>query len=146
MKLLSLTKQINLIKTSQLAAVMCLLLITSCKKEDAENAPLKTKIVGRWEVSKIETTVGSTPPTTVAYDNSDYVDFKGTEDDIVEISLNNSSQTGTYSVTVGNTFNMQIGSKLYMCTPSVVEQNKLEFNATEDGSNPVVVRKYFLIR
>ena len=143
---LSLTKQINPIKKPLLAATAFLLLITSCKKQDEETAPLKPKIVGRWEVAKVETSVGSTPPTTVNYDGSDYVDFKGGEDDIVEINLDNQSQSGTYAVTIGDAFFIQMSSKLYACTPTVVEQNKFEFTATEDGSNPVIVKKYFLVR
>lgn len=127
-------------------AATFLLLAFSCKKDDAESAPLKTKMIGRWDVSKIETSVGSTAPTTVTYDGGNYVDFKGTEDDIVEINLDNASQTGTYSVLVGDTFYMQIGSKLHACTTTLVEQNRLEFTATEEGSNPVIVRKYFLTR
>lgn len=145
MKITSTQFQTTLAKTLLLLLTASVFFI-SCKKEEGESAPLKTKMIGRWGVDKIETTIGSTAPTTVTYQGSEYVDFKGTEDDIVEINVDNISQSGTYSVLVGDTFFMQIGGKLYNCTTTVVEPGRLEFNATEDGSNPLVVKKYFLRR
>ena len=103
-------------------------------------------MVGKWQVTKMETTVSGSAPTTVNGGTSDYVDFKSGEDDIVEINLSSSLQSGTYSVTVGNSFFISMGGKLYACTPTVINDNKFEFNAAEENATPSVSRKYFLTR
>jgi hypothetical protein len=143
---ISFTKHVtNLLKPVLFLSVI-LLLITSCKKQDDATRPLKTKMVGKWQISKVETTISGATPTTVNGGGNDYVDFKSGEDDIVEINLAPSLQSGTYSVTVGNTFFISMGGKLYQCAPTVIEDNKFEFNAAEEKSSPSVVKKYFLTR
>ncbi|MES2827264.1 MAG: hypothetical protein V4687_03890 [Bacteroidota bacterium] len=143
---LSLTKTFISGKKPAILLTAFLLILSSCKKQDDETKPLKTKIVGKWEVSKVETSIGSSAPTTVAGSANDYVDFKGGDDDIVEISVSSSLQSGTYSILVSNEFYITIGGKLYQCSPTLVDDNSFEFTATEEGSNPLIIKKYFLER
>jgi len=143
---LSLKKQINTLKKPVLLFSTLLLLFTSCKKQDDATIPLKTKMVGKWEVTKVETTVAGSAPTTVNGGSSDYVDFKSGEDDIVEINVSPSLQSGSYSVTVGNSFFISIVGKLYACTPTQISDSKFDFTATEENATPSVVKKYYLTR
>ena len=143
---LSLTNQVKALKIPVLMLTALLLIFASCKKQDEATKPLKSKIVGKWAITKVETTLAGTAPTTINGASNDYVDFKSGEDDIVEINLSPSLQSGTYSVTVSNNFFMTIGGKLYACNPSVITDDKLEFAATEQDATPSVVKKYFLTR
>ncbi|MEJ7560828.1 MAG: hypothetical protein WKF66_21130 [Pedobacter sp.] len=143
---LSLTKRINLATKPVLIFTALLLIFASCKKQDDETKSLKSKMVGKWQLAKVETTVAGSATTTVNGGSNDYVEFKSGEDDIVEINLAPSLQSGTYSVTVGNTFYMSIGAKLHAGAPTLINDNKFEFTATEEKSTPNTVRKYFLVR
>lgn len=143
---LSLTKRFNALKMPALLITALLLVFSSCKKQDEETKPLKSKMVGKWEITRVETTIAGSAPTTATGGSSDYVDFMSGEDDIVEVNLAPSLQSGTYSVTVGNTFFITLGGKLYSCSPTVIDDNKFEFTATEQDAKPSVVKKYFLTR
>jgi hypothetical protein len=143
---LSLTKRFNITRNPMLIVTALLLIFASCKKQDDETKSLKSKIVGKWGVTKVETTVAGSPTTTVNGGSNDYIDFKSGEDDIVEINIAPSLQSGTYSVTVGNSFFISIGGKLHACTPTLINDNKFEYTANEEKSSPGVVRKYFLVR
>jgi hypothetical protein len=142
----TLTKHIRFLGKPTLILTALLLIFASCKKQDDATTPLKSKMVGKWAITKVETTVTGSATTTVNGAGNDYVDFKSGEDDIVEINLTPSLQSGTYSVTVGNSFFITIGGKLYTCSPTVITDNKFEFTAAEDKSSPSLVKKYFLTR
>jgi len=144
--ILSITKHPVAFVKSFILLSMMFLFITSCKKQDDATKPLKTKMVGKWAVTKVETTVSGSPTTTVNGGSNDYVDFKSGDDDIVEINVSSSLQSGTYSVAVGDIFFITIGGKLYNCSPTLINDNKFEFTAAEDKSTPSLVRKYFLTR
>ena len=143
---LSFTKQINSLKKPALFFTALLLIFASCKKQDDATKPLKSKMVGKWQLAKVETTIAGSAPTTVTGTASDYVDFKSGEDDIVEINLSPSLQSGTYSVTVGESFYISMAGKLQACAPTVINDNTFEFTATEEKATPSVVKKYFLTR
>jgi hypothetical protein len=123
-------------KKQPLLSVALLLLISlclaGCGKED--NSTLKARILGRWDVSRIEGL-----PITI--ETGDYYDFKEGEDDIVEIREGGNLQSGTYTAQVGNDFTMTLGGKLYKCKVSVLETSKLEFTATEGGATKKVFLK-----
>jgi len=143
---LFLTKSLSSVKHSAVLVTALLLLFSSCKKQDEGTKPLKSKMAGKWEITKVETAIAGSAPTTATGSSGDYVDFKSGEDDIVEVNLSPSLQSGTYSVTVGNSFFMTLGGKLYSCSPTVIDDNKFEFTATEQEATPSVVKKYFLTR
>jgi hypothetical protein len=142
----STTKRFDITKKPMLIVTALLLIFASCKKQDDETKSLKSKIVGKWQLTKVETTIAGTATTTANGGSNDYVDFKSGEDDIVEINLAPSLQSGTYSVTIGNTFFISMGAKLHACTPTLITDNKFEFTATEEKATPTTVRKYFLVR
>lgn len=120
--------------------------IIGCKKEDQNSKPLKEKMVGRWSISKMETTIEGSNPITIVGTASDYIDFKEGEDDIVEINVGERHEFGTYSVFTGGEFNISIDNKLYLGTDAKFDGVKFEFKLTESGSNPKRVQKVYLTR
>ena len=53
---------------------------TACKKDDFESKPLSAKMIGKWQVNKIDVTTGTSTVST-AYAASDYIEFKDSKDD-----------------------------------------------------------------
>lgn len=115
--------------------------ISGCKKETEETKPLRTKALGRWELVKTESTIGSAVPVTVNYGSSDYYDFKDGEDDILERKMAGSTQYGNYVFLVGEEFNISIDGKLYYCKPTVIEAGRFEFVASEGNTSTKVFLK-----
>lgn len=123
-------------KKHLLAAVFLFVLtgIAGCKKDSLDKA--KTDLIGQWQISKIEP-ISVTEPVIAG----DYFDFKEGEDDIVERRLSGNLQSGTYAVTAGRGLNMTIGGKLYTCTVTTLDGNKLEFTAVEGSTTQKIFLK-----
>ncbi|NQX42496.1 hypothetical protein SAMN05421820_111220 [Pedobacter steynii] len=136
-------KQITLV-------VMVLMMIagitTGCKKETGADAPLKTKIVGRWQVAKVETTVTGTPPTTYTGVAGDFLEFRGDENDQMEFNYGKERALGNYVVFGLENINLSFSGKLFNCVINTLTDNKLEFTATSNGVTPAETRKFFLTK
>ena len=113
----------------------------SCKKETAENRPLKEKALGRWELVKTESTVAGAIPVIVNHKDGDYYDFKSGEDDVLERKIGDNTQYGNYVFVVGDQFNITIGGKLYNCSLAAIDASKFEFIAKENNTTIKVYLK-----
>lgn len=122
-------------KNLSLFTLMLFLLtvVTGCKKDDSDQ--LKKRVVGKWEVSKVE------PSPILNITSGDYYDFKAGEDDIVEVRRGGQLQSGTYTLNAGEELNISIGNKLYLCKIDVLNNNKLEFTAKEGNTTEKVFLK-----
>lgn len=132
----------------QITFLSLLFLVTttllSCKK-DTEST--KARIMGKWTVNKIIIT-GNTADAangTFTYGKtSDYMDFKSSEDDQVELSLSGQRTIGTYVGTQEN-FNMSFPEEgASFCTIATLTENLLQFTAKVDKTN--IVKVYYLSR
>ncbi len=133
------------------ALLLTIVFISSCKKEDTDT--FKSKISGRWQVSKIERKVYASDGTTVAsmtttpYTTADYVDFKNNENDELEINLGSGNRViGNYVVLFGQSFNISLSNKLLYCDTDNLSGNTFQFTGTVDQSNPKVTETYYLQR
>lgn len=131
-------------------ATMFLLLITGivtgCKKETGSSRPLKTRIGGKWLVTKKETTKEGSPMETITGTSTDFLEFRGGDDDQIELSLGTEHSLGTYSVLATDNFNISFPGKLLNCTVNTIDDNNLVFTGTVNGSTPKVSEKYYLKR
>jgi len=140
----------------KLTMIAALLLITGgisgCKKEGELDKPLKERMMGRWQVEKIETTSynasGAVALTeTKMYGTADYIDFKSNKEDEVEMNLGTGNRfIGNYVVTMFGTFNVALSNKLLTATVDNLTDSDFKFTATRDGSNPKVTETYYLHR
>ena len=119
---------------------------TGCKKEVGENRSLKKKMLGKWQLEKLEITTAGADPVITVGTATDYVDFKDNEDDQIEMNVGTTHSLGTYATLADNTFNVSISGKLLQCVVNSITDNKLEFTGTRDKSNPTVTEKYTLTR
>lgn len=122
---------------------------TACKKQDYETKPLRTKILGKWQVNKIDvTTYGEGAGTTVTtnYGSSDYIDFKDNESDDFELGLGTNRSVGTFSTTFANTLHLDFSSKDLDCVVNTISDNQFQFTGTVIGSNPKITETYYLSR
>lgn len=139
-------------KKRLLVASMILLFVasfTACKKQDEDTKPIRTKMLGKWQVNKIEvTTYSSSEPTTVSttYTATDYMDFKDNETDDFELGLGNVRAVGNFSASIDNTFYLDFPSKDLTCTPTILTGNQFQFTGTVVNSNPKVTETYYLSR
>ena len=125
--------------------------IISCKKDTTS---LKAQMLGRWKLDRIVTT-GYTAEETlknprrvngdITYGTtSDYVDYKPTNDDVVEVSLSGNRNQGTYVILYSNQFTMDLEDGSNFCTVNTITENKFQFTAKIDKTN--VVKVYYLSR
>jgi hypothetical protein len=122
---------------------------TACKKQDDETKPLRSKIIGKWQVNKIEVTnyaEGNGTTVTNTYGTSDYLDFKDNESDDVELGLGTNRSVGTFSTTVANTLHIDFSSKDLDCVVNTITDNQFQFTGTVTGSNPKITETYYLSR
>ena len=141
-------------KTKLLALTAFLLVIAfipGCKKEDSDT--FKAKMIGRWQVSKVERTVYRADGTTVEstttqeYTPADYMDFKNNENDELELNLGSGNRfVGNYIVLLGNEFNISLSDRLLYCKTGTMDDNTFQFTGTVDKSSPKVTETYFLKR
>jgi hypothetical protein len=119
---------------------------TGCKKETGEAAPLKTKIVGRWQVARVETTIAGSAMVPHIGVKGDFFEFRGDENDQMEFNYGQERALGNYVVLVTDHINLSFSGKLFNCVVHTITDNKLEFTATSNGVSPAETRKYFLTR
>lgn len=133
--------------TSIVALFLVIVTLISCKKEDTDS--LKFKIAGRWQLNKVETTLGTSgSPSTITtnYTSADYFDFKKNNEDEVEIKMGSISTIGNYLVLIGDSFNLSYNGDLLRCEVKVLNETTLQFTGTLDGSTPNVTKTFYLVR
>ena len=99
----------------------------SCKKDTNS---LKSQLVGKWNVTKIEGADASKKG------NADYFTFTSNNDDQVERSLGGETRVGSYIV-IGDVFNMTFSEGSYYCTKVIIDGNKLQFESKSDKGDKV---------
>lgn len=128
-------------------AVVLFISITACKKQNEATKPLKTKMIGKWQVEKIETKTGNGPTLTTTYNSSNYMDFKENTSDDFELSLGaNDRRIGSYSATLDGSFYLDFAERDLQCTVNTINANSFIFKGTVVGANPIVTETYYLKR
>ena len=119
---------------------------TACKKETFEDKPLRSKMLGKWRVNKIDVTTGSSATVSTVYSPTDYIDFKDNTSDDVELGLGSNRAVGTFSSSIDQSFYLDFSSKDLECVATTITENKFEFKGTVVGSNPKITETYYLTR
>lgn len=123
---------------------------TACKKDEGESRPLRTKVLGKWQVNKIDVTTYSAAgvPTTVTttYAASDYMEFRDNESDDVELGLGTTRQVGSFGIYANDDFFLDFSSKDLACVTNTITDNQFRFTGTVVGANPKVTETYYLSR
>ena len=139
-------------KRLALAATLLLLItgFTACKKENESTKPLRSKIIGKWQVNKIEITTfsasGAAETTSTTYTSSDYLDFKDNESDDFELALTTRTVIGSFSTAIGNKLFLDFTDRDLDCNVTTITDNQLQFVGTVTGANPKITETYFLSR
>ena len=124
---------------------------SACKKQNEATEPLRTKMLGKWRVNKIDFTTysssGTPTTTTTTYAATDYVDFKDTENDDVELSLgSNNRSSGTFKVRINDSFFLDFSAKDLECTTTVIGDNEFRFTGSVVGATDRATETYYLSR
>jgi hypothetical protein len=119
---------------------------TACKKETFESKPLREKMIGKWQVNKIDVTTGSAATVSTTYASTDYIDFKDNSSDDFELGLGANRQVGNYSSSIDMSFYLDFSSKDLECVATTITENKFTFTGTVVGSNPKITETYYLTR
>lgn len=119
---------------------------TACKKETDATKPLRSKILGKWQVNKIDVTTAGTATITTNYTSSDYMDFKDNSNDDFELGLGTNRQVGRFSSSIDNSLFLDFSSKDLDCDVTTISDNQLQFTGTVVGSNPKITETYYLSR
>ncbi|RZL50630.1 MAG: hypothetical protein EOP00_03335 [Pedobacter sp.] len=119
---------------------------TACKKQDEATKPLRAKIIGKWQVNKIDVTTAGAATVTTTYASGDYMDFKDNSTDDFELGLGANRSVGTYSSSIDNSLFLDFSSKDLQCTVTSVTDNQLQFTGTVVGSSPKITETYYLSR
>lgn len=106
----------------------------ACKKDTTS---LKSQLVGRWTVTKIEGADAAKQT------SNDSFTFTSNNDDQVERTLGGDTKVGSYIV-VANAFNMTFSEANYYCTNVILDGSKLQFDSKNDRDNKVST--YYLTR
>lgn len=137
-------------KKQLLFAVTILLLIasfTACKKQDEATKPLRSKMIGKWRVNKIDVTTAGSAAVSTPYTAEDYIDFKDSPNDDVELGLGSNRSLGTFGSTIDDSkFYLDFSAKDLDCKVTTITTNQFQFTGTVVGSNPVRTETYFLSR
>lgn len=120
--------------------------ITACKKQDDATKPLKEKMLGKWQVNKIDVTTAGSATISTTYAAGDYLDFKDNTNDDFELGLGTNRSVGTYTTRIDNTIFLDFSSKDLECTLNTITTNQFQFTGTVVGSNPKVTETYYLSR
>ncbi len=131
------------------AILIAMVTFSSCKKQDEATKPLSEKLFGRWSVEKVVTTTqtGTGPQsTTQNYQSSDYMDFRKSENNDVEVKLGANTSLGTFTTTVDQTLYLTLSGKSLVCQMDQITDSKAQFTGTVTGSNPKVTETYYLYR
>jgi hypothetical protein len=136
-----------------LFAGMLLLFIasfTACKKEEGEERPLKAKIVGKWQVNKVEVTtypVGSLKQRLPLIIPHQIISILRT---IHQTMLKCRYQAivilGVTESQLETPYFLIFSSKDLDGQISVITANQLQFKASVVGSDPKVIETYYLSR
>ena len=119
---------------------------TACKKETDATKPLRSKILGKWQVNKIDVTTAGSATITTNYTSSDYMDFKDNSNDDFELGLGTNRQVGRFSSSIDNSLFLDFSSKDLDCDVTTISDNQLQFTGTVVGSNPKITETYYLSR
>lgn len=119
---------------------------TACKKQDEATKPLRAKMLGKWQVNKIDVTIAGSATVSTSYAANDYMDFKDNTNDDFELSLGSNRSVGSYSSTIDNNFYLDFSSKDLDCVVTTITPNQFQFTGTVVGSNPKQTETYFLSR
>ncbi|KLT66012.1 lipocalin family protein [Pedobacter sp. BMA] len=124
--------------------------IISCKKDTTS---LKARMMGKWMISKIETTGYTAAETlndptklngTVTYGSTaDYIDFKSNNDDQVELSLKGNRTIGTYTITYEDQFTMDLNDGLNYAAVNSITTTQFQFTST---INNRIKKVYYLTK
>jgi hypothetical protein len=137
-------------KKQLLFAVTILLLVASfsaCKKQDEATKPLRSKMIGKWRVNKIDVTTAGSVTVSTPYTAEDYMDFRDNTNDDVELGLGTNRSLGTFGTTIDESkFYLDFSAKDLDCKVTTVTTNQFQFTGTVVGSNPVRTETYFLSR
>ena len=122
----------------------------ACKKQDEDTKPLRSKMLGKWQVNKIEVTTavagGTSSTVSTTYSPADYIDFKDNEADDFELGLGNNRMVGSFKTTIDDIFFLDFSSKDLDCKVSTITDNQFQFTGTVVGSSPKVTETYYLSR
>lgn len=125
---------------------IALLLLTlgfvSCKKDEGTHVD----IVGKWQVTKVETTVAGTAAVTYTGVPADYFEFRRNEENEVVVNLNSVSSIGNYYVLINNGLKLSYNGKARSGEITTISENKLEFTVTVDGATPQTIEKYYFTK
>lgn len=113
--------------------------ISACKKQDEATKPLKEKMIGRWQVTKIET-----DGMAVDYTPSDYIDFKSNNEDEVEFNLEGDRYLGNYVVMIGDVFHIVLSNKTLICKSDNISASEFKFTGKVEGTG--ATETYYLRR
>lgn len=131
------------------AILIAMVTLGSCKKQDEATKPLSEKLFGRWSVEKVVTTTQTgtgTQSATQNYQSSDYMDFRKSENNDVEVKLGANTSLGSFNTTVDHTLYLTISGKSLVCQMDQITDSKAQFTGTVTGSNPKVTETYYLYR
>jgi hypothetical protein len=125
--------------------------LAGCKKDGSGASSSRKFMLGRWQVTKVETTnTGlsgvAQPITTVNYTSADYIDFKDNDADEVDFKLGSNQTSGTFVILDNNKFNISLPSKLLYCTTDNISETSFQFTGTSDQSGSKVTETYYLTR
>jgi hypothetical protein len=130
-----------------LSILLFVSIFTGCKKDENETSQTKSKIIGKWQVVKVDVKsdrVGMLDTTiTTNYTSADYIDFKDVQ---VNLFLAGDQVTGQYGTGLGNTLFLDFSSKDLDCTINKLTANQLEFTGAIIGADPKVIETYYLKR
>jgi hypothetical protein len=125
--------------------------LAGCKKDGSGTSSSRKFILGRWQVTKVESTNTSIsgviqPTTTTNYTSADYIEFKDNEADEVNFKLGSNQTSGTFVILDNNKFNISLPSKLLYCTTDNISETSFQFTGTSDQSGSKVTETYYLTR
>ncbi|MFA4869246.1 MAG: lipocalin family protein [Pedobacter sp.] len=125
-----------------LALLLIVSAFTACKKEKGAHVD----IAGKWQVTKVETSVAGSATVTYTGKASDYFEFRRNDENEMVVSLDGINTIGTYYVLAGNDIKFNYSGKDRSGHITTINAQKLEFNGTVTGSSPVVTEKYYLTK
>lgn len=114
----------------------------SCKKNEGTHVD----IVGKWKVSKIETTVAGAATVTYTGVAADSFEFRSNDGNEMVVNLNGASAIGSYYVLVNNALKFSYNGKMRNGSITTISESKLEFTGTVEGVTPQTTEKYYLTK
>ncbi|MEQ7800153.1 lipocalin family protein [Pedobacter sp. ASV1-7] len=125
-----------------IALLLIVSAFTACKKEKGN----QVDIAGKWQVTKVETSVAGAATETYTGIASDSFEFRRNEENEMVVSLKSVNTIGVYYILLNDDIKFAFGGKNYAGKITTLTANKLEFNGVVEGSSPVVTEKYYLTK